>query len=420
MEQVVRQKRDSALNERDTLLIGLGARFFRHDGHLYVEDQTISGLKAWQASFPRVIAFSITEDARPPEGWSDAVAEGLTAPEFELVPLPDTYRIRTMTRSRREAEAILSDCLARASFRVFTYGGWFGDPGEIAAALARKKGLSHAVWLDRVESKLVRQQTAGTWAERPKGLLMSWILSGFENRAVRNADLALLHGATVFHHFEKIAKNPHVAEDIHLKTENRIPAEALSEKVRASRDGPLRILSCGRAEPMKGGHDWVRTLSLLKAAGVRFNATWIGDGSERKDIEEHARRCGLTRDEAHFPGFVADRAQVLQHYRTAHILLFCHKTDESPRNLIESLHSATPIVGFRDAYAEALVTEKGGGLLVDRGDVDGLAQLVVSLAQNREKLVELIERAAHSAIHLTRDKVFKHRSDLVRRYLQDT
>lgn len=398
----------------DTLLIGLGARFFRFENRLYVENQTISGLKAWQANFPQVVAFSICDHSSPPDGWSDAEAAGLIAPEFELLELPDTYRIRTLRRSRREAERLLLDCMKRAPYRVFSYGGWIGDPGEIAAALARKKGLPHAVWLDRVESRLVRQQSETTISAKVNSLIKSHILSRYEKRAVRTADLALLHGATVYNHFEGISQNPQIAEDIHLRAEDRISATALSQKLESARSHPLRILYCGRADPMKGGHEWVRTLSLIKAAGVEFRALWLGDGGQLNEIKEQARKFGLSDEEVSFPGFVNDRESVLQHYRSAHVLMFCHKTDESPRNLIESLHSATPIVGYRDPYAEALVNEHGGGALVPRGDVEGLARSVAALAADRIKLANLIERAALSAMHLTREEVFKQRSDLVR------
>jgi glycosyltransferase involved in cell wall biosynthesis len=404
----------------DTLLIGLGARFYRYTDRLYVENQTISGLKAWQENFRRVIAFSILVDKAPPKGWSDAQTAGLTMPDFELVPLPDTYRTRTLRRSRREAETALIDCMERASFRVFSYGGWIGDPGEIAAALARKHGLSHAVWLDRVESRLVRQQSSTKPISKMKSLIKSQILSRYENRAVRTADLALLHGATVFNHFKGIARNPQVAENIHLRLEDRITNTNLSKKLKTVKDGPLRILYCGRAEPMKGGHEWVRTLVLLRSAGVEFRATWIGTGSQLDEIERQARQDGLTQEEVSFPGFLEDRNAILQNYRQAHVLMFCHKTDESPRNLIESLHSATPIVGFRDAYAEGLVNEEGGGILVKRGDVDALAKSIATLAVDREKLADLIEKARRSANHLTREQVFRQRSDLVRLYLSDT
>jgi hypothetical protein len=66
------------------------------------------------------------------------------------------------------------------------------------------------------------------------------------------------------------------------------------------------------------------------------------------------------------------------------------------------------------------VNEEGGGILVKRGDVDALAKSIATLAVDREKLADLIEKARRSANHLTREQVFRQRSDLVRLYLSDT
>lgn len=310
--------------------------------------------------------------------------------------------------------------MKRATFRTFAYGGWIGDPGDIAAALARKHGLSHAVWLDRVESQLVVQQSFANIRSRLVAMIKSKIMSRNENRAVSRATLALLHGATVYNHFQKIAKNPQLTEDIHLSADDRIPAAALSQKIATATAGPLRILYCGRADPMKGGHDWVSALGLLKSAGVDLRAIWLGSGSQLGDMQRQARQLGLTEEEVSFPGFLEDRQAIQQNYRNAHVLMFCHKTDESPRNLIESLHAATPIVGFGDPYAEGLVNEEGAGVLVRRGDVDGLAKAITALATDRERLADLIDRAGRSARHLTKEQVFKHRSDLIRHHLGQT
>jgi colanic acid/amylovoran biosynthesis glycosyltransferase len=110
---------------------------------------------------------------------------------------------------------------------------------------------------------------------------------------------------------------------------------------------------------------------------------------------------------------VSDRAKVLETFRRAQFLLFCHMTDESPRNLIESLHSATPLVGFSDAFSAALVAEQGAGSLVSRGDVDALVEIVADLDANRSKLTDLIEAASKSARHLTRQQVFKDRAEIM-------
>lgn len=104
----------------------------------------------------------------------------------------------------------------------------------------------------------------------------------------------------------------------------------------------------------------------------------------------------------------------------ADVFLFCHKTAESPRCLIEALTSATPIVGYEGAYARDLIAGSGGGLLVPQGDTERLAQTLAVLSDERETLAMLMRRAHMEAAPFTDEKVFAHRCMLIRRYLAPT
>ncbi|MFZ3584973.1 glycosyltransferase [Loktanella sp. DJP18] len=397
-------------------MIGMGASLYRsNDGRQLIEAQTVSGLKGWKRSFDRVVGYAIESNRPAPEGWIDAVSNGITEPDFKIIPLPDTYRLsRFSNKISKVKERLLAE-MRQADYCVFTYGGWLGDPGEIAASIARKNGIRHAVWLDRVESQVIRE------SEAIRSNFKTWIKAKLtetnENRAVRAATLSLLHGATVYQYFEKIARNPHVVEDIHYSNGDRIGKHDLETKIKSCREDLLKIIYVGRAEPMKGGKQWLEVLSRLKGKGVEFEASWYGDGSELSDMVATARSAGLLETEVHFAGFVADRDTIKAAYRNAHALLFCHLTDESPRNLIESLHAATPLIGYGDPFAQSLVGEHGGGVLVKRGQIAKLVDTISALADNRERLADLVERAAHSASHLTHERVFDERSNVVKREL---
>lgn len=401
-----------------TLLIGMGARLYRapDTDKLFIEDQTLSGLHGWKQNFDRVVGYGICYHANPPSGWSDARMAGIIEPNFRIIELPDTYMYRTMLKTRFEARKLLTPHLWSSDYRVLTYGGALGDPGEIAAEICRRNGLPHAVWLDRVESKVVLGDPARGW-RRLKKLLDVIIVRRNERRAVKEAGLALLHGETVFQHFRPIARCPVLAENIHLSEEDRISPEALSNKLTGLSSEPLSIVYAGRATAMKGATQWVEVLSLLKNRGIEFRATWMGDGDQLARMKDLAASKGLVERDIEFPGFVSDRRSVLEKLRSAHILMFCHLTDESPRILIESLHSGTPIIGYSDPYAEKLVSEKGGGILVARGDVKALADAVADCYADKSRLSSMIQRAAESAQQITREAVFRSRSDAVKEAL---
>ena len=392
-----------------TLMIGLGSPYYRDaQGRLFVEDQTGSGLHAWQVYFDKIIAFAICGDGPPPAGWSLASDLGLDIDEIELLALPDTYAPRRMLQTWPVARKLMAEAMDRADYLTFAYGGWVGDPGEMASKLAASKGRRHAIWLDRVESQVFRSTTPGI-----KGRIKAAVSLRNERRALRRADLAMLHGRTVFDYFKDIARNPHIVEDIHLEDSDRIPPDELTEKLGQAARGPLEFAYVGRADDMKGWQPWLQVLAALNARDIPFHATWLGNGPAFDAMKAKASELGINDTQLTLPGFVSDRAKVLETFRRAQFLLFCHMTDESPRNLIESLHSATPLVGFSDAFSAALVAEQGAGSLVSRGDVDALVEIVADLDANRSKLTDLIEAASKSARHLTRQQVFKDRAEIM-------
>ena len=402
--------------DQGKILLGLGAPFYRAPGgELLVEAQTASGLHAWKDHFDQVTAYAIAYEGAPPKGWITLAEAGLSEPEFELIALPNTYNLAPFSAEIAAASKTLEVAMKEVDYRVFAYGGWLGGPGELAVSIARKNALPYAVWLDRIESQVI-------WTEgRKSSLWKAWVKSAIvqyrERRAVKQAGLSLLHGATVFDHFKAFAKNPYIAENIHYSHEDRITAEALVRKIETCREGPLQIVYVGRAEPMKGGEQWLDALALLSEQGVDFHARWFGVGSELEMLRAKADRLSLTPEKVRVEGFVEDRAVMKAAYQEAHLLLFCHLTNESPRNLIESLHAAPPLVGYRDPFSENLVAEKGAGVLTERGDIHGLSAAVAALSADRENLADLIARAGQSASELTRERVFAHRSEIVKREL---
>lgn len=399
----------------DSLMLGFSAPLhLADDGRLTVESQTVSGLRAWREHFGHVSAFAIRHETAPPQGWTPIDTETLAAEGIEIVPLPNTYDRGIYRQQGAEVAERLLAVMRRTAYHTFGYGGWIGDPGEIAAATARRHGIAHAVWFDRVESQVIRRTAGSGLADRAKAAIKAGIVRRNENRAVRRADLSLLHGATVFNHFKSIARNPHQVEDVHFTEADRIGDDLLARKLAEARQGPLQILYVGRASSMKGPFDWLSILAGLKARGVDFKARWVGDGELLDEMRGFAAKQGLSEEQLSLEGFVSDRDKVRHFYQQAHLQMFCHLTDESPRNLIESLHSATPLIGYHDPFAGELVGEKGGGLLVTRGDTAAVIEALTGLDRDRDKLADLIARAGASATKLTRDHVFHHRSQIIR------
>jgi glycosyltransferase involved in cell wall biosynthesis len=243
---------------------------------------------------------------------------------------------------------------------------------------------------------------------------MAWL----EHHLIRRAHVGFFHGMETFEAYSPFCRNPQLVHDIHLRKSDHIDPAALELKIRAAAAGtqPLRIVYVGRADPMKGPLDWLEVLDKVRRTGVAFKARWIGDGSELPRLRALIAERGL---EGHVatPGFSSDRSAILADLRGADVFLFCHKTPESPRCLIEALASGTPIVGYDGAFARDLIRNNGGGELVPVNDVEALAEQVVNLVRDSDRRATLIYNAAKDGAPFDDVSVFRHRSELIREHL---
>jgi glycosyltransferase involved in cell wall biosynthesis len=412
---------EGATGASETILIYAPVPLHRAAGGGYLmEDQACNGLRLWAENFERVIVMHPLSPEAPPPAWVPVERIGPALSRIEIVALPMAYRPDVFLRSLGAVRRQIRELISRADYLGFSIGGLFGDWGSVGALEAHRMGRPFYVWTDRVESEVVRRtaESAAVWRHRLRARLTHVPMARLERHIIRRAALGLFHGRDTYDTYSPFSRAPELVHDIHIGREDHIPAERLAAKIAAAQSGsgPLEIVYLGRAAAMKGPFDWVATLERLAAAGVDFRATWLGDGPDHEALVARINAASLA-GRVSAPGFTRDRAEVLEALRRAHLLLFCHKTPESPRCLIEALISGTPIIGYGSAFPRDLVASHGGGLFVEPGDVEGLARMVESLAMNRERLARLIGSAAQDGAPFTDEEVFRHRAELIKRYL---
>lgn len=403
----------------DTLLIYAPVPLYMQDGVLHQEDQACNGLRLWAENFDRLMVLSPLAEGPPPPNWVPVTQIGPALERIELLPLPMAYRPDRFLRHLPGAARIIGAAIGRADYLGFAIGGLFGDWGAVASIIAHRRGLPFYVWTDRVESEVTRRAVkTGPWRHRLRARLTHRPMAWLERALIRRATLGLFHGRETFKTYAPFSRNPQLVHDIHIRKQDHIAAQALEAKCARAAAGQaeLRILYAGRADAMKGPHDWLDVLERLAARGVAFSAEWLGDGTElaamraRVDGGPLAGRVAL-------PGFVAARDRVRTAMQEADMLLFCHKTPESPRCLIEALTCGCPILGYDSAFPADLIAGHGGGVLVPPGDRDALADAVAGLARDPAALAGLIGKAARDGAGFDDETVFHHRSALIRQHL---
>lgn len=401
------------------------------NGEYYVERQAVNGLRLWAQHFHpvtvmmpvqlpgKVAPSSAMQEEAPPKGWV-AVRDHLAdLAGVRIEPVPMAYRPDQFARALPKMLQRIRALIAEADYLSFAIGGLFGDWGAVSCLAAHQMQRPFAVWTDRVESEVMRQsldQEQLPWRYRVRAQLYHRPMAWLEEAVIRRAHLGLFHGAETFERYRPMCRNAQLVHDIHIAASDHINEQDLAIKASSATQGPLRIVYAGRAEAMKGPIDWTTVLERLRVMGVDFEATWLGDGEALPQMRARIARAGLA-GQVTLAGFIEDHSEVLQQLRAGHVFMFCHKTPESPRCLIEALTCGTPILGYGGAYARDLIAEHGGGALVARSDTEALAHQVAGLDRDRARLARLINNARADGEPFTDMRVFAHRSEMLKRHL---
>ncbi|NIC41042.1 glycosyltransferase [Aquabacterium sp. A08] len=403
---------------KNSLFLYVPVPLYKWEDVLYLEDQACNGLRLWSSNFERMTVMHPIVYSCPPPSWVPIDTAGLDFKKIKIETVPMAYAMGKFIANQSRVLRLMDRHIDQSEFLVFSIGGLIGDWGSVGALLAHRKKRKYAVWTDRVESEVVKSESKSglNWRRRLKSRLTYIPMQMLEKNVIEKSALGLFHGAETYSHYSQYSVNPHIVHDIHLKQEDRIPLLMLEDKISSIKSDVLRIVYVGRADPMKGPFDWLEVMRILHNKGIEFTADWVGDGACIEEMNNRIVSYGLS-EKVRMVGFVRNRVELLGLLRTSHIMVFCHKTPESPRNLIESLVSATPIVGYHSAYPADLIEGSDAGVLTKMNDVDELAEKVAFLSKNRVLLANMIGAAYACGKNYNDHNVFAHRSDLVKEYL---
>jgi glycosyltransferase involved in cell wall biosynthesis len=406
----------------DSVLLVTAVPLMRNGGRVRLDEQTCDGLERWSENFAHVVFAGLELEAgnggeTSSTTWRE-VRDLRRADRLSIILLPNAYRIQAFAAHYVATRAVLGEQISRSRYLCFTLGALVGDWGGIAALEAIARRRDYAVWFDRVEHEVVRRTLKGMRLRRRiKEVVNLPLMERYHRYLIRRSAVSLLQGQDCFEAYSPHAVRPFCVYDTHTTPDDRITEADLRRKCEAVLGGaPLRLLYVGRASAMKGPLDWLDAIACARRAGMQLTATWFGDGPLLEAMRARAQANGIT-DCLTLPGFEGDRARLLRAMREAHVLLYCHKTPESPRCLVEALVCGTPIVGYESPYSQALVERDGGGMLGPMNDPAALARLLVAIDGDRNRLVTLIQAAARTGAGFDAGTVYGERARLLKRYL---
>ena len=161
--------------------------------------------------------------------------------------------------------------------------------------------------------------------------------------------------------------------------------EAEIEKTRQKygiRKGPLTFLFVGRIMWYKGLKIIVDALSQLQKTGVDFQMLFVGNGTDREDLQQYIRQCNLT-DRCIFTAAVYDRAVLKAIFSLSDLFLFPSTYDTNGIVVREAAATGLGSVLVEGSCAAEDATGDVNCLLM-KENADDLARILIQNGNNRD------------------------------------
>lgn len=135
-----------------------------------------------------------------------------------------------------------------------------------------------------------------------------------------------------------------------------------------------KLLYVGRLAAEKGLPVLFESLRQLKQRNYDFELTLVGDGAERRDLEELARRAGIP-ERVVFAGF-AGQEEVAEHLRQSDVFILPSFAEGVPVSLMEAMACGVPVIATYVGGIVELIEPGVTGLLVPPSDAAALRDAI--------------------------------------------
>lgn len=166
-----------------------------------------------------------------------------------------------------------------------------------------------------------------------------------------------------------------------------VPIDEAVDTSAAAAPSTLRLLMIGAISPEKRCDEAVRAVAMARGQGSDVALTFVGpeQPAYRQKLDRLIAKLNIS-DRITFLG-PSSRADA--HIRTARAVIVASANEGLGRVTIEAMKHGVPVLGARSGETERLLTQSGGGLLFDLGDIEGLATAIQRLASKRPLLSKL-------------------------------
>jgi glycosyltransferase involved in cell wall biosynthesis len=272
---------------------------------------------------------------------------------------------------------------------VHTHSGKAGFIGRIAAKLARVPIIVHTI---HGPSFYDYQNPIGNWVFRWAEQVAGECTTQFVSVADAMTQQYLAAGIGRLNQYVTIHSGMNIDAFLNARRD-----ESLRESLGITRDD-LVVGKIARLFRLKGHEFLFEAAPRIVATVPNIKFLLVGDGIYRERFERLATEMNLRRYFV-FAGLVPP-SEIPQYVASMDLLVHLSLREGLPRALPQALACGKPVVAFDVDGAREVCIDGATGLLVRAGDVNGLANAVIRLLQDKE----LANRMATQGRNLVKER----------------
>jgi glycosyltransferase involved in cell wall biosynthesis len=347
-------------------------------------------------------------------GWETLLVHGTPEPDEEEIDLASVdlpmARIPSLRRpiAPRDAVALLALVGLMRRHRpniVHTHHSKGGLLGRLAATIARVPVRVHTFHGTVFEGYFSpRASRAIVLAERAMARLTTQLVVLTEPQRQELVEARVASG-------ERIDVVPLGLELGRFASTDR----AASRRRLGIGDDLFVLVAAGRFAPIKRLDRMLGAFARVRSEIPTARLYLLGDGALHEELEGLAATLGVS-DAVTFAGW---RDNVADWYAAADVVVNSSDNEGTPLALIEAAATGRPVVATRVGGVADVVDDGRTGILVERQDLQGLAEALVRLARDVDDRKLMGEAARQASARYSSERLVNDLDLLYRRLLRD-
>lgn len=171
------------------------------------------------------------------------------------------------------------------------------------------------------------------------------------------------------------------------------------EKIFLTCPTPIKIIQVASLLAYKRHQDLIQACRLVTDMGISIEIHFVGGGSRRQELETLCQQLRVG-ENIRFHGHVADRQFLIKLLDDSDLFVLTSATEGLPRAILEAMSRGLPVIATQIPGVMELIRESESFPV---GDVKALANLIVILAKNPDRMMEMSHFSIETAKQYTNE-----------------